>query len=353
MSQLNLEIIRKARVEISPVFIESGIALKIIIENRYVHIFSPQSKESLALKSTDLKMLESLYNNGFYIIADEKLVDYRLSSYQGFIQTDSAMAKLQEVIGIEKLSKNNSSVKGLFSQHKTSGKSGIYLGGEWDNFELDVKELGDGGLFKNNLLYKYSPFSANIITSLEVERLICTNGMVASSPFITFEVPVINDWEKNLHVVSAQLKPKINDILSQRMASMADQRASVATIMKIEALLDERDASTLLTDIERQRLESMANISNSMLNLGKYYHSDVFKDAKKASFLDSHLTQFDAFNILTEASTHLGRNEENDTKIQRELNSLVFDEFKNKKKIKPAIPQSHDSDFRRAFFGES
>lgn len=356
MSQdVNLQIIRNAKVELKHTFKGDGLVLIIIVNDRYIHEFSPKSRESRALQTTDIKILEQQFNGGTYVISDEEIIDYRLSNYRGFIQSDVAMANLQEVIGAEKTKTGNytSPVRGLFAQSRGAKTNGTYLGGEWDHFDLDVKALGVGGEFKNKLLYRYSPFSPNVVTSLEVERLVCENGMVASAPFVTFEVPVIDDWERNLHVVSAQLKPKINDILSDRFEQMSTQRASVASVMKAHELLESRSRDENLSVEDQKELDNMMLIVDAETQLGKFYKDSVFSDKKRAERADSHLTQFDVFNVLTEASTHVGRVADNDADAQRALNKLVFDELKNKKKLSPKVPQSPDSDFKRAFFGKN
>lgn len=356
MSQeLQIQKITNAQVELEPSFESNGkLSLTIIVNGQWKHKFAETSRETQMMLTTDMNVLKAQFNGGTYIIANDQIIDYRFSTYKGFIQSDEALHKLHQIVGAEKheVGAYTNAVGGLFNQSRSGKTGGVFLGGEWDSFDLDVRALGLGGEFKNKLIYRYSPFSQNIVTSLEVERLVCTNGMVANSPFVTFEVPVISDWENNLHVVSAQLQPKINDILTTRFEQMAKQRASVAAMMNTHDLLVKRSrSSNELTGDEEDRLELMTEKVDAKEILGRHYKDSVFSDKKRAARAESNLTQFDVFNILTEATTHVGRDEENDLAVQRQLNSLVFDEFKNKVRLSPEVPVSQDSDHQRMFFG--
>ena len=62
--------------------------------------------------------------------------------------------------------------------------------------------------------------------------------------------------------------------------------------------------------------------------------------------------QFDVFNILTEASTHYGRNDLSDKAVQMGVNRIMFDQFKSKVVLNPTMPESSESDPSRAFFGK-
>lgn len=356
MSQdLQIQKITNAHVELMPDFDGDKIVLSIVINGQWKHKFSSASRESMSMLTTDMDVLTSQFNGGTYIIANDALIDYRLSTYKGFIQSDEALGKLQDIIGAEHHEKKAYSepVRGLFNQSRGRRGNGVFLGGEWSAFDLDVKALGIGGEFKNKLIYRYSPFSENVVTSLEVERLVCENGMVADSPFVTFEVPVISDWENNLHVVSAQLEPKINDVLTSRFEQMAKQRASVGTMMAAHEVLTNRAKNEGLRPDDAMRLNSLLEKVDAKYVLGSHYKDAVFSDKKRAARTASNLTQFDVFNILTETTTHIGRDEANDISAQRQLNAIVFDQFKNKVALVPEIPVSQESDHRRFFFGEN
>lgn len=343
------EIIKNAQVDTKLIWVKGEPSLQIVIDNRYVHDFKAGSRESKYCSNTDIETIRKMFSGGTYFFYQDRLVDYRLSSYNGFTHDHDGISELVDRIGIgSPQNLREASIGGLFNQHRSNGNNGIFLGGEWDKFDLNISELGIGGEFNNQLIYRWSPFSSNIITSLEIERLVCTNGMVSSSPFVSFEVPLINDWERNLHVISAQLKPRINDLLTMRFKDMADNRSSVNDIARANSMLKERYSVT-----ETPELVNMLNITDLKSNLGSYFHEELFTDSAKSKMVGGHLTQFDVFNILTEASSHYGNDIESNFQIQRELNRLVFGGIDQKKQLNLVKPVISDSDHRRAFFGNN
>lgn len=363
------EIIRNADVEAKIIFVKESLSLQITIDNRYEHQFSAGSRESKLCLNTNIETIQSMFYGGTYFIYKGKLVDYRLSNYKGFTHTTDGISQLAERIGLSDITSNanhsqsspaarRSPASGLFNQQRGRKNNGVFLGGEWDKFDLNIRDLGIGGEFENKLIYRWSPFSDTITTSLEVERLVCANGMVASSPFVTFEVPLINDWERNLHVISAQLQPRISDVLTSRFSDMAKKPSSVFDVQRAHGLLlDRRKSIEDLNDgkggSDITNLNNMLSITDAEFNLGNYYRNELFSNTEKSKLVDAHLTQFDVFNILTEASSHYGNDSDSNVSIQRDLNRLVFDEFDRKKQLRPSVPTISDSDHRRAFFGSN
>lgn len=350
-----LEIIRNAKVSVEFITSNLNVALKIIINEKYEHQFKPKDRESKSIFSTDKGTLEAMFSGGTYVFYNGVMVDYRMSDSKTFIHSDKAIQELSERVGIKHFSNSvhSNSVAGLFDQSRSSRNNGVFLGGEYSKFDLDIKELGIGGDFNNSIIYKWSPFSSNITTSLEVKRLVCENGMVANSPFVTYEVPVINDWEQSLKIVSTRLETKISDVLKMRFSQMANphSRSSVSDLQKAFTLLENRYDTTQLENHEQFRLGALIDAINPDKHLSHIYSENVFSDTKLSCMADGHLTQFDLYNVLTEASTHYGRDEDNDIHIQNHLNRIVFDRFRQGDTLKPKIPDLGNSDHKRAFFG--
>lgn len=364
-----LEIIRNASVEVSVDYVEkaSAFGLTIIVDNRFTHEFPVTSKESKLCMNTDLAMIRSLFNGGTFAFFDGNMVDYRNSYYRGFIHDEIGVSELSERIGIKRY--NEAKVSGdkfiggindgqpgnhasVFNRYRGRGTNGIFLGGEFESFDLCVDGLGEGGHFENRLIYRWSPFSNKITTSLEVMRLVCTNGLVANSPLVTYAVPLINDWQRNLSIVATQLKPKINNLLNDRFLEMRSDRATVRQIVDAHKLLGARSEIITLSHDEKVMLEQMKTQIDPNINLGRYYDQSLFDDALASNGYGGHLTQFDVYNMLTEASSHYGESDTNDNLIQRYLNSVVFDSSK-RQHIQVEMPESADSDHRRAFFGKN
>lgn len=353
-----IDIIRNARVLVhADMANKAGPVLEITVNEKYHHRFSPNSRESRMLAEVDLQTIQQLMDGGYYVFAGGHLVDYRGSNYRGYVQSEEAVKQLMEHVGFEAPRKGpySSGPRGLYEGIRSQRTNGAIFGGNGDPFDLDVPELGIGGQFDGHIVFGWSVFSDKITTSLNVQRLVCENGMIGDAPFVTYEVPVINQWQDNLKVVNARLKPVITDVLGRRFSEMAERRASVADIIRAHKIINGRVdiADTAEMQEEAARLARMSQLLNPDLNLAGIYKETALNDPKIARQLDGHMTQFDVYNILTEASTHYGRDEKNDREATRLANMLVFDELTERSSANFTLKPSEESDHRRAFFGEA
>lgn len=355
-----IKVIRNAKVELSITYYAQTPALTLLIDDKYVHTFAPASRQSKALNTQPLGFLSTVYNGGTYVVYEDdnghRLIDYRESTYKGFVHSDDSMMSLQELIGVD-----TSSISAI-DRIKNFRTNGVFMGGAWSAFDLDVKSLDVGGQFQNHLIYGYSPFSPNIVTSLATKRLACLNGMISTSPYVAFETPVIDDWKDNLHVVSAQLVPTITDLLKSRFEGMANERASIYHAMAASTFLTDRlnrmrldctDKNDPVYASDAARIRTMIDDLDVADRLQDYYGSSVFNNVNMAKIAESDITSFDVYNILTEASSHTKSATPNDIKIQALASNLVFDRIGAKKNLNTAIPVNVKSDHRRAFFGNN
>lgn len=367
---MSFQILRNAKVVASrttPVVGHSAgqPCLHLAFEDGRTHTFPALSRESelLDIYGDDMNQISEVFNGGTYAFNDRTLVDYRNSTYRGFVHSDEGVAQLIERLGVQETASRkparpqiatpaSGSARAMFARVRGDKTNGVFMGREWDKFELQVPELGAGGEFENRLLYRWSPFSPNIQTSLEVERLVCNNGMVAMSPLVTHEVPVIDNWDEHLDVVTMQLKPRINAILSDRFRAMEETRASVEDVQRVHATLTARmDGSVGADDQSAVRLARLSQLTDVQRNLSRYYDTAVFSKRELAARADSHLSQFALYNVLTEAATHTNPNKTSDNSIQMGINRLVFDEIGRRAALENRhIPVAEKSDPERAFF---
>lgn len=360
----NFKVIRNAKVEVSIKPVKSDVyTLQIVINGDYVHQFPPNAKENKLIYLMEPSAIAAKFTGGTYVFLDDVLIDYRTGDYTGFIHNADGIKNLAEKIGCSTTKKSafGSPVRGLFQGFRET-KGEVFLGGEGEEFDLDIAFLAEGGSFRNRLIHKWSPFSSNIITSLEVERLICNNGMVGLSPFVTNKIPIINDWERNLKIVSTGLIPTYNDILNHRFSEMANSNASIHEVLSARELLDSRKENVNIEDFFNGKKQPSKNNNdlkmllehlNVYKRLGDIYNEEVFIDKDKSKMVASDLSLFDVFNILTEGCTHTSGSDSSNGMIQREINRIVFDELHNKRKALAEVPKlSEESDHKRIFFGK-
>lgn len=194
---MSMQIVRNARVVASYSEVSESHpipSLVLTINEQFQHVFERESKESKLVMQFDLDEISKMFDGGTFVFYENVLRDYRRSDYRGFIQSDESIDQLMDIIGATDY-KVRQGVNGLINRTRSRQNNGLFLGDTWDKFDLDVAELGQGGFFSNNLVYQYSVFSPNIVTSLESTRLVCTNGMISKAALASYEVPVVSDWQ--------------------------------------------------------------------------------------------------------------------------------------------------------------
>lgn len=358
------KVLKDARVRVFYSEIKNDdIRLGIQVEDEMPHIFEKNDSENRLIQQMDLKTIEEKFNGGTYVFNHGKLIQYRDSFWSGYLRSESEMNLLGDIIGSE-AAKEKKGVAGMFDSFRMNSiNKQHFLGGEGKPFDLSIKELNEGGEFKNKLVYSWSPFDENLIINLETERLICTNGMVGMSSFVTKAVPLVNRHEEHLELISVQLQPQFNAILKDRFKDMSQQRASIHTMMSAHKLLNARQkennvskrGGNLTDDVlgSLARLKKIAPLLDVRETLGGVYKKDAFNNVEQSRHLEGNLTQYDVFNMLTEASSHTNGSFESTDKIQKEINRIVFDELNDKKNVKGSVPDIDSaSDHRRAFFGD-
>lgn len=348
------EVVKNANVNVQMKFDShsEGIVIHIEVDGKhrtYQHTFSPTSQVAKIAKEVEYPILKSKLENGTYVFSDGKLIDFRMSDYSGYVRSEGEINGLAEKVGFSRKKLNkaaNGDLLSVFNQLRH--RNGVFLGGESEDFFMDVEGLGSGGAFKNRLIYRWSPFDKNIQTTIEVERLVCANGMVGMAPLVTRETPIINDIDRNLDIIDMHLRPEMSRILQERFANMSHNRASVADVMEANRMIYERLRSNQVNEHDFKVLQGLASVTK-LDHLRGVFSENLFSSSA-ARTAPSDLTQFDLFNIMTEMSSHTVSDEYSNRQAQHFINKVVFDTVKSE--VSSNVKVSEESDHRRVFFGE-
>jgi hypothetical protein len=312
----------------------------------FEHTFSRNSRESRLLLSCDMQTVNRLFNGGSYLFVDGILRDYRGSHFKGYQHGDKAIDALVERLGysaIDPLKPGSSSI----NQNVRNRLNGAFLGNaNWDSFELEIPNMGDGGRFTNKLVAAWSPFQKNVIINVDTLRLVCANGMVGEASAVTFQVPVVSDWETSLDIASRQLKPRVNAIMTASIEKMVDQRATIHDVNRAHDLLANRSFGEKGNESNKAQIQYLLRLTDVERHLRSYYSEAELKATQN----HAHLTRYDVYNILTEASSHLGNDPRNDRAITGYLNEFVFGKEQDNIVHTGLIKVSDESDHNRAFF---
>lgn len=327
------------------------LAQVIVNDGQLVHVFDKNSRVSKALSVTPTAALATRFTGGKFFTINDELVDFRDSTFSGFVHDADAIQKLIDIVGVSKVANRHAGLK----QSSTVGD--IVLTHTWGTDAIDIPEYQAGGQFNSILRYNWSPFSQSIRSIFELVRLICSNGMVGVTDFFNAKIPVINRWEEHMDIAYKQIQNKVQGRIRDRIIEMGDERASVGELMQISSHASDRVTKGLVgTMEERQRLLSIAQIADPKQHLGEYYKQAAFEDKGIANRLPGHLTTFDAWNMVTEMYSHTNASPDStDTALQRLANILMFDGDKRMQRMAHVGNNmkslSAFSDPKAAFFG--
>lgn len=342
----NFDLLRDASVELNVTYDKKRRPqANITVNGQYEHTFPSTSRVSKQLESTDPSTLEARLNGGKFFVVDDQIVDFRYNDYNGFVHSDQAIEQLVEHVGIS----DRDQMSGIRTKQVSNN---VILGTKWSDHQINVPMYDEGGKFNSELNYLWSPFHRNINTAFRVVRLICANGMVASTPILNARIPVINRWAEHLQIANRQIQNKAEHVLANRIEQMGKQRATVGELM----ILSSHAAARLEANNEDQstfdRLMRIMHVADPVEHLSSVYTLNVFEDRRISAQVPGHLTAFDAYNIATELNTHTFENDKSTTNaLERFANTLVFTGNKANRKINRQPSTSTFSNPDQAFFG--
>lgn len=338
-------------------------SIKCIINDKYYHSFDEKSKMVKMLNSFTLQEIEKRYINAPFIFAktdsyrEWELVDYRDNLYKGFIQSENNMQKFVEHIGF---SKNNplqrreiNRVADLFAKHRTN-KQGFDFSGEAHKVDFHINGVNEGGQFAAQQRFSWSPFEQTISSQVEVVRLVCSNGMVAMSPLLRNQIPIVNNITEHLNIAKMQISDNLSLLLQERLEQLVKSTATISQALFVNKHADIR-LKEQVNKQHQQRLYSISYVSNPRLHIPRdTYNDQVYLDSNLANIAPSHLTKFDVWNMLTEMDTYTAEtNDSTSFVLQKMINTLMFDQtdaLNASAMAKRNIVQV--ADHNRAFFGD-
>ena len=325
---------------------DKGSVEKVIvtIADEFHHTFDGCSRITKYANRAPESEMNARFDRGSFFIVDGKLIDYRESDYTGFIHSDANIAALIKHIGL--------SVQKNKSHFKINTPSTTLMYQQHSSKQLVVFD-GPGGVYDTNIGFAWSPFRNYVSGVLELIRLICANGMVTTDEFFSSKVPLINKWQDNLEVAAKLIQLKADQKIVNRLEHMAGERCDINTLSAIS-----RHAHMRLVDAEFQNadqralLANIAELADPMIHCAGNYSDTAFSSSVGKN-LPGHMTVLDAYNMITEISTHTANSETSSARaIQMLANNMMF---KGDVRVNAHIGDVKLSPFsnaNQAFFGE-
>lgn len=351
--QADVKVVRELYIPAGSKTAEPNVVAKIIVNDKYVHTFSPRSRVSQALQVMKPEDLQARLNGGSFFFINGEMIDFRDNQYNeqgGFIHTVQSIEKLIELVGVRQISNRDRKALGI----KTHGE--LVLSGVYNTQEIVVPRFLEGGQFQASLMYNWNPFHSDVKGVFELVRVICTNGMVGLCDSMNTRVPIINDWEQNLDIAAHQIQSRIGDRVKGRLEQMDGERATVAECQQLAEHAMKRLTQNEMPAKERSLLQTIYKVVNPTFHMVKYYTNNVFGNRDVGAQMASHLSKLTAFNAATELYSHT---QETDSSTGRALqlfaNNMLFAARNQGKKMLDGVKNVLSSPFNdpaAAFIGK-
>lgn len=363
---MSIKLVFSEKIEFIPKVNNSNacITLECYINNEYSHVFKNNSKMVKLLNSLSIEELTYQFQDAPFIFSklNDKweLVDYRDRDYKGFVQSTENMQYFIENIGFNKIKNNENNLFGdirpvaeLFQKHRAS-REGFDFCGKAKSFSFNLDGIKEGGDFEANLRFSWSPFESTIGSKIEIQRLICLNGMVAMTPLLDNQIRIVNNLEEHLKMAQTLIGDNLQHILKERLEDLTNSRASVYQSMIVLQHANIRSRHEK-NNLQLERLRKIAYLSNPRLHISSNTYKDkVYFDDNLSQLAPSHLSKFDVWNMLTEIDTYTTEvHESSSLSIQRSINRIMFEDsttahLNTISKTNIEVVADHN----RAFFGK-
>lgn len=257
---------------------------------------------TVSTAATNEKHVLETLRNGHFVIEDyigcplqaparetATLLEYRSNDYNGFIQNEEFLSR--------------------FANDYTLGKR--------SNMDIDLPQYGKGGIFNITTGFTWSMFSRNLVTTVNIDRQICANGMVAKAPMFQRQVPLINLYDHHLDIAASQLIDITQRHLMDRLDKMGREHATIREVNLVHTHIERR-----LKNVETPKLQKLFNVTD--LDMHEYYHKTALETGV-AQTLPSTMSRFDLWNIVTETNSHTEETSDSlKNNLDRIATGLVF-----------------------------
>lgn len=261
----------------------------------------------LMLGVNEAQLSEQFLEGSFFVV-DDQVIDYRLKDNIKFIHTPDAIKALAETLGFSRPVTTLAGVERHAVARSQTAK-----------FECNTTN-SIGGQFDINIGFSWSPYELDINSVIELWRLVCENGAIATSPLMNHRIPMMNKWQENLEISNHVIRHSFDKMVLPRLQALPHERISMADVQRLLHIVRDHHNSKHLQGA------SYRYLTNIESKLESVFTSDVSNlKSNMLKFIPAPVTAFDAMNIATEVATHHTGRDKNDHRAQAFTNALIFD----------------------------
>ena len=315
------------------------------------HSFPENSRVSRHLQTMHVDEVQDRLRSGAFFFLEQnnkmELVDFVLDAENRFIHSDTDINNLMTTIGVSPIEHRRDT-----HLHGNTHNRGLYLGSAFSAESLSIPELNRnamGGEFSSLLRFIWNPFQQHVNSAFELIRLICANGAIGIASFLNTKIPLMNQWENNLHIASRQIQALVQNKVDVRLRRMSDENVSVGVLLQLEQHMLKRLGNPEVEATDATMFRAMMNVVDPIAHLSDIYRPNVFEHAAIAQQVPGHLTKMDAWNIATEMNSHTEATADSSHfALSKIANDLMFTD--RDYRVHRSIPSSF-STADQAFFG--
>lgn len=291
------------------------------------------------------------FTDGRFFIVDDEVIDYRLQADLKFMHNDEAIKRLVDTLGFASPVSDNVFLGRRARATRHGVSTSIQARSQTEAFEASALDT-IGGQFDIRTGFKWSPFSLDIHSYIEMWRQVCENGAIATAPIVNSRIPMMNQWKENLAISNQVIRHNFDKIVMPRLAALPNERISMSDLMVLRNIVDNM-ASTEDKMFSNESYRHLKAIG-SQLELAWDPRADML-GRNNLKFIPAPVSAFDAMNIATELSTHHTPKDRTGARSQAFVNDLIFSETRRRNMAVDVNNLVTDvatfNDVDRAFFG--
>ncbi len=274
----------------------------------------------------DRDHLVEQFTEGRFFIVDDNVIDYRLAGDLKFMHDDESIKQLVGHLGFARPVSDNMFL-GRTSRSTRHGVSrSLQARSQTEAFEAAAID-SLGGQFDIRTGFKWSPFTLDINSYIEMWRQVCENGAVAISPIVNSRIPMMNQWKENLAISNQVIRHNFDKIIMPRLAALPDERISMFDLMTLKNIVGNM-ASSEDKNFAHDSMQHLKLIEDTLDQAWDPRADALGRNNLK--FIPAPVSAFDAMNIATEISTHHTPGDRTNSRAQVFVNELIFSDTRRR-----------------------
>lgn len=266
------------------------------------------------------------FKDGRFFIVDDEVIDYRLQADLKFMHSNESIKHLVDHLGFATPESNNRFIGRRARATRHGFSDSIQARSRTEAFEASALD-SIGGQFDIHTGFKWSPFSLDIHSYIEMWRQVCENGAIATAPLVNSRIPMLNQWKENLAISNQVIRHNFDKIVLPRLAALPSERISMFDLMTLKNFV-ENLASTEDKQFAHDSYKHLMAIGAQLEEAWDPRADQLGRNNLK--FIPAPVSAFDAMNIATEIATHHMPADRTNARGQVFVNELIFSDTRRR-----------------------